>query len=381
MTTFDASRRRHNFVPVQLMIAMSVTEFGLGPSNLETAKQLQATFDTAQLRIRDAQARFNSRRGDTNEDASGSRVSIGSARSPNALAAEVTDYMSFMRRLKFQYLENNAKDKYVKTIVNDEAPMVTGDTNAELQAANVIKKDKLKAAKSKLAEKHGDIRNLAPLVEHDYLKAKGLTDEAVALTQSILDARLAITRLRSAHPHPRLTITSAEEQLASQVTDLQTLEDELQRVNEKVAHVKDAVKEGTKEMDRLRSEKADVERKVTAHKVEADDGRAVDLCDWYTSSLALHRSLFRMRAFQSISENELKLTYAIEPTGDTTKAKGSRVVGIILLFVPNTRQLADVRIEGLDGVDMANAVDACVQANDVPGLIWQILSRARKHLG
>jgi hypothetical protein len=72
---------------------------------------------------------------------------------------------SFMHRLKFQYLENNAKDKYVKTIVNDEAPMITADTNATLQAANLVKKANLKAAKSSLAQRHTDIRNLAPCVE------------------------------------------------------------------------------------------------------------------------------------------------------------------------------------------------------------------------
>jgi predicted nucleic acid-binding Zn-ribbon protein len=61
---------------------------------------------------------------------------------------------------------------------------------------------------------------------------------------------------------------------------MQTLEDELQHVNEKVAHVKDAIKGATVEMDRLRSEKAELEKQVATHKVEADDGRAVDLCDW-----------------------------------------------------------------------------------------------------
>ena len=114
----------------------------------------------------------------------------------------------------------------------------------------------------------------------DYLKAKGMSAEAVALAQSILDARLAITRLRQAHPSPRLTIPVAEERLSSQVVDMQMLEDESQSVNEKIARVKDAIKEGTIQMDHLRSEKAELEKEVTAHNVEADDGRAVDLCDW-----------------------------------------------------------------------------------------------------
>jgi hypothetical protein len=76
-----------------------------------------------------------------------------------------------MSRLKFQYLEHNAKDKYVKTIVNDEAPMVTADTNADLQATNLVKKDRLKASKSRLSQRHSDIRNAAPLVEHGGLSS------------------------------------------------------------------------------------------------------------------------------------------------------------------------------------------------------------------
>jgi hypothetical protein len=71
-----------------------------------------------------------------------------------------------MSRLKFQYLEHNAKDKYVKTIVNDEAPMVTADINADLQATNLVKKARLKASKSMLSQLHSDTRNVAPLVGH-----------------------------------------------------------------------------------------------------------------------------------------------------------------------------------------------------------------------
>jgi transcription elongation GreA/GreB family factor len=87
-----------------------------------------------------------------------------------------------MHRLKFQYLENNAKDKYVKTIVNDEAPMITADTNDALQASNLVKKANLKAAKSRLAQRHTDIRNLAPCVERgmelDYNRLWHLTESA-----------------------------------------------------------------------------------------------------------------------------------------------------------------------------------------------------------
>jgi hypothetical protein len=58
------------------------------------AKQLQLAFDAAHIRIRDVQARFNSRTLETSEDVMGHRGSSGmSSSTPEALAAEVTDYM------------------------------------------------------------------------------------------------------------------------------------------------------------------------------------------------------------------------------------------------------------------------------------------------
>jgi hypothetical protein len=74
---------------------------------------------------------------------------------------------SFLRKLKFQYLEQNAKDKYIKTIVSDidDAPFITAATNEELRVTNELKKEKLKTAKGKLTQKYQDIRTLAPLVE------------------------------------------------------------------------------------------------------------------------------------------------------------------------------------------------------------------------
>lgn len=86
-----------------------------------------------------------------------------------------------MRKLKFQYLEQNAKDKYIKTIVSDidDAPLITAATNEELRINNELKKEKLKAAKAKLTQKHQDIRTLAPLVEQGafYLIYKTITTE------------------------------------------------------------------------------------------------------------------------------------------------------------------------------------------------------------
>ena len=62
-------------------------------SSIDAAKQLQLAFDVAHLRIRDVQARFNSRTLEPGEDAVGRRGSGSLSNSPDALAAEVSDYM------------------------------------------------------------------------------------------------------------------------------------------------------------------------------------------------------------------------------------------------------------------------------------------------
>lgn len=62
-------------------------------SSTESAKQLQSAFDVAPLRIRDVQARFNSRTLETGEDAMGLRGPSGISTTPEDLAAEVSNYM------------------------------------------------------------------------------------------------------------------------------------------------------------------------------------------------------------------------------------------------------------------------------------------------
>jgi len=59
----------------------------------DSAKQLQLAFDAAHLRIRDVQTRFNSRTQETSEDVMEYRGSSSMSNTPEALAAEVTDYM------------------------------------------------------------------------------------------------------------------------------------------------------------------------------------------------------------------------------------------------------------------------------------------------
>lgn len=115
------------------------------------------------------------------------------------------------------------------------------------------------------------------------MKARALSDETVDLARKILDARLKLTRLRQAYPQPRLTIPVALAQLDAQVEEMQQLQDRLQDLNENVDGVKEKVKIGARDVERLRMARAEVDKLVKQTKSEIEDGRVLELCDWCVS--------------------------------------------------------------------------------------------------
>ncbi|TFK25252.1 hypothetical protein FA15DRAFT_755909 [Coprinopsis marcescibilis] len=339
---------------------------------LELAKKLNEQLEQADLRMDRHQKDFSTYRLEVDDLSDGEDQRL---KDPAVVAADVAEQIAFLRKLKFQYLEQNAKDKYVKSIVSDieDAPMVTADDNLELAASNEEKKAKLKVAKEGLTEAQHNIRTLAPMVEQDYAAVEKAIERADFLAQRILDARLALMRLRQTHPHPRLTVATAEQKLEDQVTEMQELNDEVDIVKQEVRSVKDHAKAAALQVEKLRIQQTESERAVEALQLEEDDNRLVPLYDWYTASLHLHRSIFNLEESHSVSENELRLTYALEPSTKVT---------VTLIFAPDTRGLAGVETVGFEelGVETTDIIEAHLLTNDVPGLISLLLSRARAAL-
>ncbi|KDQ61703.1 hypothetical protein JAAARDRAFT_172079 [Jaapia argillacea MUCL 33604] len=349
--------------------------------SLTAAQSLQQTFQSAQLHILEARSQLESKKFEELDEFNHSgnkKPGGGTFKDPAIVAADVAAHMSYLNKLKFQYLEQFAKDKYVKTIVSDDPQPITTDQTEELRVVNEKKKEALKSAKVKLNEKYGDIRGLAPFVEQDYQKAQALTSQAHTLSQRILDARLSLSRLRASHPPTaRLTIPAAESQLDEQTAQMAILDEELQEVNRKVEAVKERVREEGRRSDQLKGERAEVERAVKEQGGGVEDDRVVGLYDWYTASLALRQSLLSLETHHSVSENELHLTYSIPPPSTSPPNTEPRRIKLTLLFVPNTRQLANAVVEG-DGLeDVGDVIDVHIGANDVPGLIGAVLARAR----
>ncbi|KAF5387291.1 hypothetical protein D9757_005807 [Collybiopsis confluens] len=345
--------------------------------HLNAAQSLQTLFNStnSSLGILSNVTDLNSHKFDTDDNLSDTEDLDN--KDPAVIAVDVSFQMSYLRKLKYQYLEQNAKHKYVKSIVSDidDAPIVSDDQNKQLEREKLEQKETLKMAKGSLAELYSDVRMLAPMVEEDYVRVKQATTKAAELAQKIIDARLALSRLRQTHPHPRITIQTADKKLEDQVMEMQNLADEKQAVEDKVQEIKGKLKSETLEAEGVKMQRHEIEKTVKISESVEDDRRFVPLYDWITNSLMLHRSMQGLEEFEAASENELRLRYCIDTLNGCT-----RPLTITLLFVPNTRQLATVNVQGLEGskLNLADIIDSYVQMNSVPGVVGTILAYGRE---
>ncbi|KAF4618290.1 hypothetical protein D9613_011646 [Agrocybe pediades] len=348
--------------------------------NVRTAQTLKQRLENSDIQLVKKPVQLNAHRMDSEDEEDPDERK--ETKDPAIVAMEVADQITYLRKLKFQYLEQNAKDKYVKSIVSDidDAPIVTAEQNNELALVNEAKKEKLKEAKERLAEVQNNIRLLAPMVEQDYQQVKLATERANLLSEKILAARTQLLLLRQTHPHPRLTIPLADQKLADQVTEMQSLSDQVQSAKSRSRTIKTHLKTSTSELETLRLEAAEAEKQVAkSSEMEEDDNRLVPLYNWYTASLALHRSVTNLEESHSESENELRLTYRIDPPSSAGTNVPPHRVSISLIFAPDTKKLAGATVDGFDelGLEPGDVVDSHVQVNDVHGLVAALLARAR----
>ncbi|KAF7763864.1 hypothetical protein Agabi119p4_8401 [Agaricus bisporus var. burnettii] len=325
---------------------------------LQASNNIKSQFDqvNANLRLLRNPIEFST----LNSEESGIDFEGSEHRDPSIVSANLVAQTQFLRKLKFQFLEQNAKDRYVKSIVSDidDAPIVTAADIKEREITNGEKKAELKAAKTRLAELHHNIRTLSPLVQEDYDKAKAIIDKSAAVAQQIIDTRLKLTRLRQTHPQPRLTIATAEQKAEDQIREMQELSDQVEAVRKHLQKSKEEVKTGNVELERARANRAEAEKlvKIKAADVREDDPRLEPLYEWFTASLQLHRDLRGLVTSESVSDNEVRLAYQVER---------NKLVEITLVFLPNTHQLATVDVSGIDS-NLSELTDTYIQTNDSP---------------
>ncbi|PAV14732.1 hypothetical protein PNOK_0981000 [Pyrrhoderma noxium] len=332
---------------------------------IEKANAIISAFGKAPLAITRAQGDFENKLSELSDNDPG--TSITPRQIPAHIATEVEAQLSFLRKLKFNYLEQSAKDKYIKTIVDDEAEIITVDDNEALRRGNEEKKARLKEAKDSLAMRNDQVHELALDVEQKYKAAERLRDEISRLSSEILDSRLAISRLRTTYPpDSRLSVASANSKLEEQTEQMAAYDVQVSENATRTERMKEQVQDAMREVERLRVERSAKEEEARQTRGEEEDERVGALYEWYTALIAMHRSLFSLTSTKLVAENELELSYEVPVA--TSRNPRPVPFTLTLLFQPNTRVLADAAVSSpsplISNLDLDDVIGINVQAND-----------------
>ncbi|KIY63388.1 hypothetical protein CYLTODRAFT_426134 [Cylindrobasidium torrendii FP15055 ss-10] len=332
---------------------------------LERAKAFKETFNNTKLKIH---ADIEAKR----EEAKSLDYYDLDFRDPQTISAELSAQVGFLRKLKYQYKEASAKDRYTKIIVSDEAPLITQQDNLLLGNEVNAKKLKVKEAKQRLIEEQDALRATVTKIEQDYNAAAASVAKNADLVDKIVDARLKLARLHHQFPPPRLTEAQATDKLAEQDVRMADLADQGAEAEKRVQELTEAVKLGTVKLDSQRMERREAEKRVEN---QIKDTRWLERVELRGDMFEIDKALFRLISMEEGSENEIQLKYLLQPW--------SRELGIKLVFEPVSRMLANIEIEGIDDLDLdlSEAIDAHVPKNDLGVAVAVILQLVRNALG
>ncbi|KDN49543.1 hypothetical protein RSAG8_02245, partial [Rhizoctonia solani AG-8 WAC10335] len=271
---------------------------------------------------------------------------------PLSIEEQVHIQKEYVAKLKFRYVEQSAKEDFIKAL--SSAPE---DADMALIASETA------AAKATLKE--AKVQLEATFAKHRELAEQITEEDARALAKEIADMQLELARLRRDHPlADRVTQSQAEEILDQQVEQLRDLDEQLQSLSAQHTETRDTLTSTLASVDKLRPEAAAKAREaaVRAESGGRDMMEAEAQCEWHRSAIQLWRELFNLESVKAVSNNELWLVYA--------KPRFT----LALVFDHITHKFAGARLIDID-MNISESVDLAITANNVPRLIRDILWR------
>ncbi|EAQ89955.1 hypothetical protein CHGG_06574 [Chaetomium globosum CBS 148.51] len=127
------------------------------------------------------------------------------APTPTSLEADLAHYRELFSKLRFSYVEQVTKEKFIRAIVGDPPQIVSPQENADLEAANADAKAALKALKTEVAAMVADLeaRGRALTARYEAVQEelgvlRALPAEIDGLEERVRDLRAQHQLLRAA---------------------------------------------------------------------------------------------------------------------------------------------------------------------------------------
>ncbi|XXH05808.1 hypothetical protein Hte_012246 [Hypoxylon texense] len=176
------------------------------------------------------------------------------ATTPSSLEADLTHYRELFAKLRFSYVEQVTKEKFIRAIVGDPPLIVSPQENVDLEKENLEAKATLKALKTEVADMVAELEGKAKELSQKYERVQLETIKLEELPGKIADLENAIAGLKKAQavgisPNPELNLPLVKtlDLVESKKRQRAELDRQLEQLQSQVPRKK-------KELDRLQAE-------------------------------------------------------------------------------------------------------------------------------
>jgi DNA repair exonuclease SbcCD ATPase subunit len=183
------------------------------------------------------------------------------APTPSSLEADLAHYRELFSKLRFSYVEQVTKEKFIRAIVGDPPLIVSPQENADLEASNAAAKAELKALKTEVAgmveelERRGrELAGRYETVQAEMRLVRELPGKIATLEKRVAELKAAQQLAPDAKPEMNLPLGKTLALVEGKRRELAGVERQLELLGGQVPRKR-------KEVERLRGEVAALENR------------------------------------------------------------------------------------------------------------------------
>ncbi|KAI0162131.1 hypothetical protein GGR57DRAFT_311886 [Xylariaceae sp. FL1272] len=195
------------------------------------------------------------------------------ATTPASLNADLTHYRELFAKLRFSYVEQVTKEKFIRAIVGDPPLIVSPQENVDLEKQNIIAKAELKALKTEVADMVAELEKKAVELSQKYERVRTETIQLEELPAKVEELENVVAMLKESHaaglsadPNMNLPLAKTQELIDKRRMEEAELDRQLEQLQSQVPRKQ-------KELDRLHNELQPLETKRTNSMAAAKEAR------------------------------------------------------------------------------------------------------------
>ncbi|KAF5638707.1 hypothetical protein F52700_4323 [Fusarium sp. NRRL 52700] len=226
---------------------------------LEALDKLQSSQEISIIKL--SEPISSSRPQDARQRTSDASNSAFDAPTPAGLTADLAHYKELFAKLRFSYVQQVTKEKFIRAIVGDPPMIVTMEENLELERENAVAKKQLKELKTEVADMVADLERRGIELSQKYESVQLETAKLREMPTKIEDLEMRIEQLRTeletpdgSAPSMNLPLAKTQDLVNQRKLEQQELARELESLQAKVPRKR-------KEAERLRIELQPLENK------------------------------------------------------------------------------------------------------------------------